>query len=167
MLLCLLYKTKRNQKGCSWWKWNTKQCKFEREKKQRKIKKQSEQKLFMPNTCLTPNKHPRITFGSWFLNPSGNFLVSCSTGWMRRVMVGVQDWIQQCYVFDLVLVRGKGKEKETKRNWRKTVVQYSEMHRSVHLFCKLIYRALRIGFTQMVGKLIFHNFFSMQRINQF
>ena len=41
------------------------------------------------------------------------------------------------------------------------------MHRCVHLFCKLIYRALRIGFTQMVGKLIFHNFFSMQRINQF
>ena len=34
-------------------------------------------------------------------------------------MVGVQDWIQQCYVFDLVLVRGKGQEKETKKKLKK------------------------------------------------
>ena len=61
-------------------------------------------------------------------------------------MAGAQDWVQQCYVCDLVLVHNKiGKGERNEKKLKKIVVKYSEMRPSVHLNCKLIYRALRIG----------------------
>jgi hypothetical protein len=64
---------------------------------------------------------------------------------MRTVMVGVQDWVQQYYAFDLVLVHRKGRGERNEKKLKKIVVKFSEKcFTSVHLYCKLIYRALRI-----------------------
>jgi hypothetical protein len=84
---------------------------------------------------------------------------------MRTVMVGAQDWVQQYYAFDLVLVHRKRRKKRKEMEENSWQVQRNASIRASLLQTDL--QSSKDSFTLTVGKQNVHHFSSMQRINQF
>ena len=81
-------------------------------------------------------------------------------------MVGVQDWVQQYYAFDLVLLHRKRRKKRKETEENSCQVQRKMLHIRASLL-QTDLQSSKDSFTLTVGKQNVHHFSSMQRINQF
>ena len=84
---------------------------------------------------------------------------------MRTVMVGAQDWVQQCYAFDLVLVDRKRRKKRKETEENSCQVQQNASIRAFLLQTDL--QSSRDSFTQMGKQNVLHGFRACRELISF